>query len=42
MHMLESVVKCHTNFDTYEINHGMALLEPPEVIIKKWGFGGGT
>jgi hypothetical protein len=42
MHKLRTVVKRHTNFSTYKINHGMALLEPPEVIIKKKGFGGGT
>jgi omega-6 fatty acid desaturase (delta-12 desaturase) len=24
MRILESAVKCHTNFSTYKINHGMA------------------
>jgi hypothetical protein len=28
-------VKCHTNFDTYEINHGMALRASKGYTLKK-------
>ena len=41
MLILQISVKCHTNFDTYKINHGTAL-SLQRLYFKKGGLARGT